>query len=92
MHIYTANPSIELAATYLDTERILFCIHPQILEEKKEDPYVKQTLSIGTLQNGIAVSPCSSTRTLYVIDDETPHAIKVHVPFGWKQRISQHYL
>lgn len=81
MNIYTANPPIELAATYLATEKILFCIHPQILEENQEEPYVKQTLSIGTLQNGIAVSPSSSTRTLYVIDDETPHAIKVHFPF-----------
>jgi hypothetical protein len=81
MCIYTANPPIELATTYLATEKILFCIHPQLLEENQEDLYVKQTLSIGTLQNGIAVSPSSSTRTLYVIDDEIPHAIKVHFPF-----------
>jgi hypothetical protein len=80
-NIYTANSPIELAATYLATEKILFCIHPQILEENQEEPYVKQTLSIGTLQNGIAVSPSSSTRTLYVIGDETPRAIKVHFPF-----------
>jgi hypothetical protein len=81
MNIYTANPPVELAATYLATGKILFCIHPQILEENQEEPYVRQTLSIGTLQDGIAVSPSSSTRTLYVIDDETPHAIKVHFPF-----------
>ena len=81
MYIYTANPPIELATTYLAAEKILFCIHPQMLEENQEDSYVKQTLSIGTLQNGIAVSPSSSTRTLYVIDDEIPHAIKVHFPF-----------
>jgi hypothetical protein len=81
MHVYTANPPAELAKTYLGTEKILFCIHPQILEENQDDPYIKQTLSIGTLQNGIAVSPSSSTRTLYVIDAEIPHAIKVHFPF-----------
>ena len=81
MYIYTANPSIELATTYLATEKILFCIHPQMFEEHQDDPYVKQTLSIGTLQNGIAVSASSSTRTLYVLDDEVPHAIKVHFPF-----------
>ncbi len=81
MYIYTANPPIKLATTYLATEKILFCIHPQILEENQEDPYVKQTLYMGTLQNGIAVSPSSSTRTLYVIDHEIPHAIKVHFPF-----------
>jgi len=81
MCIYTANPPIELATTYLAAEKTLFCIHPQMLEENQEDPYIKQTLSIGTLQNGIAASPSSSTRTLYVIDDEIPHAIKVHFPF-----------
>jgi hypothetical protein len=81
MYIYTANPSIELATTYLATGKVLFCIHPQMLEEHQDDPYVKQTLSIGTLQNGIAVSASSSTRTLYVLDDEVPHAIKVHFPF-----------
>lgn len=81
MYIYTANPSIELATTYLATEKVLFCIHPQMLEEHQDDPYVKQTLSIGTLQNGITVSASSSTRTLYVLDDEVPHAIKVHFPF-----------
>ena len=81
MHVYTANPPAELARTYLGTKKTLFCIHPQILEENQEDPYVKQTLSIGTLQNSIAVSPSSSTRTLYVIDAKIPHAIKVHFPF-----------
>ncbi len=66
MNIYTANPPVELAATYLATGKILFCIHPQILEENQEEPYVRQTLSIGTLQDGIAVSPSSSTRKLVV--------------------------
>ena len=81
MHIYTAYPPAEPAKTYIGEEKTLFCIHPQILEENREDPYVKQTLSIGRLQNGIAVSPSASTRTLYVIDAEIPHAIKVHFPF-----------
>ena len=81
MHIYTANPSIELEANYLTSDKILFCIHPQVLEEKPDDLYVKHTLSIGKPLNGIAVSPSSSSRTLYVQDDAPAHAIKVHFPF-----------
>ena len=81
MHIYTANPSIELASAYLAADKILFCIHPQTLEEQPDDLYVKHTLSIGMPHNGITVSPSSSTRTLYVQDDDAPHAIKVHFPF-----------
>lgn len=49
MLIYTANPSRELETAYLTAGagKILFCIHPQILEEHRDDPYVKRTLSIG---------------------------------------------
>ena len=82
MHIYTANPSIELATKFLAADKILFCIHPQTFEEQPDDQYVKRTLSIGKPHNGTAVSPSSSTRTLYVQDDEAPHAIKVHFPFN----------
>jgi hypothetical protein len=81
LNIYTANPSIELAKTYLADDKALFCIHPQILEEHQDDPYVKHILSTGTAHKGIPVSPSSSTRTLYVQDDQIPHAIKVHFPF-----------
>jgi len=83
MLVYTANPYRELETVYLaaDAGKILFCIHPQILEEHRDDPYVNRTLSIGTPREGIVVSPSSSTRTLYVLDDTAPHAIKVHFPF-----------
>lgn len=81
MHIYTANPSIELATKYLAGDKILFCVHPQILEEQPDDLYAKHTLYIGTPHKSIPVYPSSSTRTLYVHDDEVPHAIKVHFPF-----------
>ena len=36
---------------------------------------------IGRPRKGIPVFPSSSTRTLYVQDDEPPHALKVHFPF-----------
>ncbi len=81
MLVYTANPSIALAAQYLADDKVLFCIHPQVLDEKPDDRYVKQTLSIGTRLNGITVAPSSSSRTLYVQDDQAPHAVKVHLPF-----------
>ena len=81
MLTYTANPPISLVEKYLAGDHILFCIHPQILETHRDDSYVKLTLSIGRPRKGITVSPSSSTRTLYVQDDEPPHALKVHFPF-----------
>jgi hypothetical protein len=87
MQVYTANPSLQLSTAYLTPETCLFCIHPQVLEQHADDPYVKQTLAIGKPRNGITVSPSSSTRTLYVHDDKAPHALKVHFPF----RISRYH-
>jgi hypothetical protein len=81
MLTYTANPSSTLVEKYLGGDRVLFCIHPQVLETHWDEPYVEQTLSIGTPREDIAVSPSSSTRTLYVQDAEEPHAVKVHFPF-----------
>ena len=81
MLIYTANPSIALAAKYLGTDKVLFCIHPQVFEAKSDDRYVTQTLSIGSRFHGITVTPSASSRTLYVHDEQNPHALKVHFPF-----------
>ena len=81
LKIYTANPSIELSNIYIGDETALFCIHPQVLENYPDDLYVKHILSTGNARAGIKVSPSSSTRTLYVRDDQIPHAIKVHFPF-----------
>ena len=81
LKIYTANPPSKLANTYLFENKALFCIHPQVLEESRNELYVKHTLSIGTPHKNIVVSPSSSTRTLYVQDHKSPHAIKVHFPF-----------
>lgn len=81
MIVYTANPPRALASTYLGRSHVLFCIHPQVLEACKDDPYVRQTLSLGTGRRAIPVIPSSSTRTLYAEDMDIPHAIKVHFPF-----------
>ena len=87
MRVFTANPPAELNHTYLSSDTVLLCIHPQVLQQQPDDIYVKQTLSIGTARGGITVSPSSSTRTLYVHDTQNPHALKVHFPF----RISRYH-
>lgn len=81
MIVYCANPPQELAASYLNKHKVMFAIHPQVLESCPDDPYVQHTLSLCTGQKQTSVVPSSSTRTLYVKDHGTPHAIKVHFPF-----------
>jgi IucA / IucC family len=81
LHIYTANPAMDLESIYLGNAGVLFCIHPQIMEEHPDDPYIQQTFCVGTPLDSIPVSPSSSTRTLYVRNSQVPHAVKVHFPF-----------
>jgi hypothetical protein len=81
VHVRTANPAPDLAATYLRGDTVLFCVHPQVLEEKPDDPYVGRVLFFGDPRESIRVSPSSSTRTLYVLAHSHPHALKVHFPF-----------
>ncbi len=81
MIVYTANPASALSAAYLRQHRVMFGIHPQVLELCPDDPYVRETLSMCAGRKHIAVQPSSSTRTLYVEDPHMPHAIKLHFPF-----------
>jgi hypothetical protein len=81
MIVYSANPPHELSVSYLNKEKVMFAIHPQVLELCPDDPYVQHTLSLCTCQKHISVIPSSSTRTLYVENHGTPHALKVHFPF-----------
>ena len=81
MIVYSANPPRQLADSYLKYPKVMFAIHPQVLKFCSDDPYVQRTLSLCTSQKHISVIPSSSTRTLYVEDQITPHAIKVHFPF-----------
>ena len=81
MNVYTAYPPPRLAEAYLGEETVPFCIHPQILAENPDDPYVQQTRSIGLQQQSVIVSPSSSTRTLFVKETDIPHALKLHFPF-----------
>ena len=81
LKVYTADPPPELAAKYLGAESALFCIHPQLLVQCPDDPYVRRTQAMSRGQTMIAVMPSSSTRTLFVQDPGRPQALKVHFPF-----------
>lgn len=88
VHVFEANPPEELRRRYLEKDGVAFCVHPQVLEEHPADPYLRRTLTEGVPGEPIPVSPSSSTRTLYAVNDEPPHsfaepphALKVHFPF-----------
>jgi siderophore synthetase component len=81
MLVYTADPPAALAAQYLSPSAAWFLIHPQVLKSCPEDPYLYRTLALSGAQKPIAVSPSSSTRTLFVQEPGPPHAVKVHFPF-----------
>jgi len=81
MHVYSANPPGELARIYTGAGGVCFCIHPQVLDEQTDDPYVAETLKIGRVTKALRVEPSSSTRTLHVRDCPPDHAVKVHFPF-----------
>ncbi len=81
MNVYTANPPAELMGTYLPGDSVVFCIHPQLIDEQADEAYVQRTRDLGEPGASIRVSPSSSTRTLHVLDHGRPHALKVHFPF-----------
>jgi len=80
MLVYTANPPSALAGTYLADDKVMFAIHPQVLDICQEEDYVQRTLKLSTGRKTMSVVPSSSTRTLYA-PGQLPHAIKVHFPF-----------
>lgn len=88
VQVFQANPPDDIAERYLHPGEVTFCVHPQVLEEDAQDPYLEKTLELGRPGEPITVAPSASTRTLYVVDDEPglplsrpPHALKVHFPF-----------
>jgi hypothetical protein len=72
MRVFEANPPPALRELYLRSDAVAFSVHPQVLEEAPEDPYLKRTLALGTRLDPILVAPSSSTRTLYVLDPSAP--------------------
>lgn len=81
VNIYTANPEPSLLAQYVTVNSARVCIHPQVLEQFADDPYLQFAQNSSLQQSTISVAPSSSTRTLFVLDSEQPHAVKVHFPF-----------
>ncbi len=88
LHVFEAGPPEALRERYVRKDSVVFCVHPQILEDGLSDPWLQRTLALGIPGEPISVSPSSSTRTLYVVRDEPPHlftepphALKVHFPF-----------
>jgi len=82
VNIYSANPADELLNSYVHEEDVLFCIHPQVLLNFQQDPYIVRMKETGTPDKTLSVTPSSSTRTLYVLENgDIAHALKVHFPF-----------
>jgi hypothetical protein len=81
MRVYRADPPAELEGRYLPDERVLFAVHPQVLRDDPEDPWLVRTSTLGRPLPPLRVSPGSSTRTLFTVGQRCPHALKVHFPF-----------
>lgn len=81
LNVYSADPHSALSHRYLPGDEALFCVHPQVLDSRGDDPFLKKVLSFERTKDRIRVSPTSSTRTLYVREPGRPHALKVHFPF-----------
>jgi hypothetical protein len=81
LNLYLADPEPALLSRYCKGDQTLFCLHPQLLERGVEDPYISRILDFPRAPDEIRGSPSSSTRTLYVLNAEPTHALKVHFPF-----------
>lgn len=82
LHIWTASPPADLAHRVLPADGVArFYVHPQVLEDASDDPYLRRTLRLGRPCPPTRVSPTASTRTLIVHDPGPLHALKVHFPF-----------
>lgn len=81
LNVYLANPTDELAGKYIQGDRVNFCVHPQLLADEVSDPYLQKSLQLNSPVREIPVIASSSTRTLFVLDQQSPHAVKVHFPY-----------
>ncbi len=81
VNVYLANPSPELKAKYVTDEKVNFCVHPQVAELQSDERYLSNFCQAGVQSSDFTVVPSSSTRTLFVVDEQVPHAVKVHFPF-----------
>jgi siderophore synthetase component len=81
VNLYTANPTPALSAQFIGAHSVCFCVHPQVIEQFPDDPYLCALQIFGTPLNGRPVVASASTRTLFALNPEVAHAIKVHFPF-----------
>ena len=82
LQVYRADPPPDLARLAFPDERTArFHVHPQVVEQCGDDPYLRRTIAIGRRGPPIRVAPSASTRTLLVLDHPPLHALKVHFPF-----------
>ena len=81
LNIYLANPPQTLKDRYIGKQEVNFCVHPQLLDPSQSDPFLTSYLPLTKQIDAIPVIPSSSTRTLFVLEQEAEHAVKVHFPF-----------
>ena len=82
LRLWQASPPADLARLVLPADGVArFYVHPQVLEECRDDPCLERTLTLGRPCPPTRVSPSASTRTLFVHDVTPLHALKVHFPF-----------
>ncbi len=92
VHLYLANPGQDLLDIYVKKDEIMFCVHPQVAKQFADDPYVRILQEQGRVARGLTAVPSSSTRTLYIFqENRLHHAVKVHLPvrisrYGRKMR------
>lgn len=80
LNIYLANPPKALKAKYITETTAKLCVHPQVLDTE-HDSYLTRVLPLVQQAIDIDVIASSSTRTLFALDEENEHALKVHFPF-----------
>ncbi len=81
VNIHMADPDPTLEDIYLQNDQVLFCVHPQLLNQRDSDEYLTHVRETSSSEGLIQVCPSSSTRTLYVQNAVPNHALKVHFPF-----------
>lgn len=82
LRVWKARPSADLARCAFPGDGVVrFYVHPQMLADRPDDPYLQRTLALGRRCPPALVSPSASTRTLFVHGDPLTHALKVHFPF-----------
>lgn len=82
LEVVQADPPAELVdRIFPERGSARFYVHPQMLEERPDDPFLRRTIELGRSCAPTRVAPSASTRTLFVDHPGPAHALKVHFPF-----------